>query len=541
MINVKESPFNAIGDSRADDTAAIQSALQSTLQVGNTEVYIPPGIYRISSTLVVPSNVQLTLSSGCILTPLKDIHLIRLNPGASLSGGTIDCSALSNFSSACVYFDAADHFWGTLTNVQNIRLRGGIKYAGYGILMESTVNEGFIAFINFSNMIISNFNIGICLQANKTGSWINANNFSNISIDWCKTSIYLQNAPGSLGVDGNLFTNVQLQPEEGAERCIYCNSSHNKFNVLPWDLRESTTNIAVELTGTSAYNELYLHYQTYKDYIVDQGTDNWILGQNEILTKEAAGQLSQMQLFPRPYLAVSENWEPLYPSSIAGIQDDILAYAGIRYTIKGSGVLANNSYSGMFTPGYGNQTYWQKPTGQANFEVDLTSEPLYYIGIIGLIFANRQHPTNISIQATKLDNSVVPLAARTNNHLDLVICDCTAILRDGIKKLFFSFSGLETGQTNIACTKIFAASSYNLGRTWLSTGGGTLYGDLNIQKSLTVNGKKQIYATASPTSGTWNVADICWNSKPAPGSFAGWICVTAGVPGKWKGFGTIQA
>lgn len=46
---------------------------------------------------------------------------------------------------------------------------------------------------------------------------------------------------------------------------------------------------------------------------------------------------------------------------------------------------------------------------------------------------------------------------------------------------------------------------------------------------------------SSPTSGTYSVGDIVWNSSPKPTGWAGWICVAGGSPGLWKSFGQITA
>lgn len=47
---------------------------------------------------------------------------------------------------------------------------------------------------------------------------------------------------------------------------------------------------------------------------------------------------------------------------------------------------------------------------------------------------------------------------------------------------------------------------------------------------------------AAPTVvGTYKVGDRVWNSDPAAGEFIGWVCVAAGTPGTWKGFGAIEA
>lgn len=47
------------------------------------------------------------------------------------------------------------------------------------------------------------------------------------------------------------------------------------------------------------------------------------------------------------------------------------------------------------------------------------------------------------------------------------------------------------------------------------------------------------WGSAAPTSGTWGVGCIVFDSTPTAGQPVGWVCVTAGTPGTWKAFGTI--
>lgn len=49
------------------------------------------------------------------------------------------------------------------------------------------------------------------------------------------------------------------------------------------------------------------------------------------------------------------------------------------------------------------------------------------------------------------------------------------------------------------------------------------------------------YALAAPSTGTWRVGDIVYNTAPAPSGFIGWVCTVAGTPGTWKTFGAISA
>lgn len=53
--------------------------------------------------------------------------------------------------------------------------------------------------------------------------------------------------------------------------------------------------------------------------------------------------------------------------------------------------------------------------------------------------------------------------------------------------------------------------------------------------------KLDMMFNAAPTVvGTHKVGDRVWNTEPAAGEFIGWVCVTAGTPGTWKGFGEIE-
>lgn len=59
FYNVKNAPYNAAGNGLADDRNAIQTALTDAGNAGGGTVFLPPGSYKISTTLNVPSGVEL--------------------------------------------------------------------------------------------------------------------------------------------------------------------------------------------------------------------------------------------------------------------------------------------------------------------------------------------------------------------------------------------------------------------------------------------------------------------------------------------------
>lgn len=47
--------------------------------------------------------------------------------------------------------------------------------------------------------------------------------------------------------------------------------------------------------------------------------------------------------------------------------------------------------------------------------------------------------------------------------------------------------------------------------------------------------------TSPPVTGYYKKGDMIWNLNPTAGGYMGWVCIVAGIPGTWKGFGLIQA
>ena len=85
VLNVKN--FGAVGDGIADDTAAIQAALNAG---SGKVVYVPCGTYNISSTLQVLANTTLYSDSNCgIINVLPTGILSTMNEGILIAGDNV--------------------------------------------------------------------------------------------------------------------------------------------------------------------------------------------------------------------------------------------------------------------------------------------------------------------------------------------------------------------------------------------------------------------------------------------------------------------
>ena len=64
--------------------------------------------------------------------------------------------------------------------------------------------------------------------------------------------------------------------------------------------------------------------------------------------------------------------------------------------------------------------------------------------------------------------------------------------------------------------------------------------NFSVNGDVKLGGKKFTSYPGIPTSGSYEIGDICWNSEPKASSYIGWVCVVAGDPGHWLPFGAIN-
>ena len=96
-------------------------------------------------------------------------------------------------------------------------------------------------------------------------------------------------------------------------------------------------------------------------------------------------------------------------------------------------------------------------------------------------------------------------------------------------------SSTDAPTIRVAKVMIYSAATYDAGAVQAINA--VLGGAYNPQVGALHYGRK---ASAAPTTGTFVVGDVVYNSAPASAGYVGWVCTVAGTPGTWKTFGLIS-
>jgi len=258
MANVKA--FGAVGNGIADDTAAFIAALAAS-----TAVYVPPGTYKITSTLAVPANTSLI---GAGRGTSKLVHafngdMMTLGNYANLSGLWLDGQGdtytgqgvvinngngrqnitscrITNFAAACLYFQSQGGAQCSVFDLIASQTNGATGTGNFAIVIQDTGSvesgayprkfshietNGFCSFsfgssnntyvtnsfladlfysLNSRATLISN-----CRLANQLALTIQGNNHTIIS-SAITPQITIQTTSDNIALQGNSYNNLPI-------------------------------------------------------------------------------------------------------------------------------------------------------------------------------------------------------------------------------------------------------------------------------------------------------------------------------------------
>jgi len=196
---------------------------------------------------------------------------------------------------------------------------------------------------------------------------------------------------------------------------------------------------------------------------------------------------------------------------------------------------------------------------------DLAENQSYYVNnkpvlsetALGPTVVNSNLVTVGSLQSLTVSGTTTLLGGIDASQSDVTVKTLT--FNDGINSLNFAGNVINSNSTvtiSVQNSNAFYSDSQqiSIGDKTLQTKPIKLFGKLSVginnpdpTVNFSVNGdvsignKRFTNGTQAPSGGSYQIGDICWNTAPQSNSYIGWVCVVAGSPGQWLGFGQIAS
>ncbi|MBP1994245.1 glycosyl hydrolase family 28-related protein [Paenibacillus eucommiae] len=515
--------FGAAGDGVTDDTTAIQTAVNSAKYVT-----VPPGTYRISSQIVLSqSGFSLVSQEGAKFVAsaaMNSLIYSQDNSNIVIEGGQFDGNGLSvsnihfrtyavsplnltvrntkqratasdpNLAFGCILFDNDDGKRSPYRH-QNIVIEGN--------LIEECGTHGALAAycdgVTFHRNVVDGaqnhgFEAVNCTDVLETSNRVSNCGISALGVgDGSRNYIIADNVIANCGGDGSITC------EHNSVFGTVCD------NTIVDAHGSSGINVSFGTPGSAPFDNL-------NNISV---TNNTISGKNGfsivgILVYSSVGGTSKgrnMNVVNNKleHVTVAVDYNYCDSSTISGntLRSPVGSNSKLINIVACSGVLVS-----------GNRTY------------DLVNDHAITVN---------DYATFVSDFCKITDNYV--LSAGSSASKAVVYIQGTGM---------HEVSGNMTqGSANYvkAPNAAFVLASNNFGPlSGTPLDGPNITGSANANSTndtLILNGKRQSYGAAAPTSGTWSPGEIVWSTAPTAGGHAGWICTTAGSPGTWKTFGAV--
>lgn len=548
IVNIKD--FGAISGA-ADNTTPIQNAINTLTK--NKILLIPDGSYNITGvtvpmrdvTIIFIGELVFTASSGYALT-LGHYHINLINPKIRrvYTGTGVASSDLVGVG-LCLH------------HAKNCTIYNPIiEGFGVGIAYRDSVGVG-VAYNTIFNPILTNNLESIKSIYEHANSWTNENKVFGGRVVLV-TSTYSDITGSSyFNLLGDCHRFYGVSAEGTPERKIKGTFHESTFDGCRFELTNGVLDIEINGSGNK-----FIGNRDYEDIYVDNGLNNVILSR----WYAKFGQPIQQPVSKVKTVYSGDNYyginlEPNYCYYLIDANDNkayvtprLSSYSiGSIFTIKkidsssnpivlGIANLDNNQINPTLTKQ--NETIRIMYDGDKFIVLD-NSEYSYSLGYSHITYGvgakRKYYPT---------ESGYMKYGSR--------VC-----IEEGTTGTFTNVTGTGTVGTNtLTLTGILDRMTSN---SWITVGDvnyyvtawdavtkvATLKTNLAVSLSgATVSRKNPKFAKAErilfediavPTTGTWGKGDIVYNSNPIAGGYVGWICITAGTPGTWKGFGLIQS
>lgn len=253
--------YGALGNSIADDSAAIQAAIDAA-NAANGGVVVVSGDTRINSTITIKSGVVLDFGWSNV-TALSDIDMFYVNQGGQVANCRVNLESIS-YSKTVVKFapttnTQGDRFIPWISGL-SIKFKDYIAGSGTGVEMDG--DTYYVQLTSAENISVRYGEKAIYLHGTGVGGlgYINGNVFNGVVVMDSLYSFYLNEY-----ANGNVFDGVVIECNNGAT--IYCEGSQNNWQGVAWD------QVPIVVSG-SGNNFGVIQTTRYGADITDTGVDN---------------------------------------------------------------------------------------------------------------------------------------------------------------------------------------------------------------------------------------------------------------------------
>jgi len=547
QANVKD--FGAIGDGSADDTVAIQAAVNS----GHGSVFIPSGTYNISSTIVVPYQVNIigenarttkiqpvtggTFTSSYMLFfnttngttwtnaypnigsgGMSDVDLYNGNSISGMKGvaaaGSYEFTNIRSYKMDCTIHITADYNDKVaIKRVYMTEATGSDYQIIVNQLGDALIIENVHSPLTSGSVLPKTIKLIGC-----TGGALNGNLAGDIELYRC-SNVTVRNTHtegGTLKIDSSTVkvdgywctpnirseANIILLATDDGKYAVEIVGYHNAV----WDNRIPDPYYEFDLQTHSDYQISI--YDCYK---------RWYRSGNISLS-----DITGIQVENEAGSALTDFNESSFRLSVS---------SSIR---RGQIVVKDQNVdcgTGVFNSLGDAQTYssveWTGTTGTYYYHMQ-------YLYDIDKLIGRTDSDGEQSFSLTNEGDAVLfPLSYASRNP--------NAICR--------IYRGTSAGSYDkyvdvpMVCSRyLYDDGKQVSGVIWKSrTAGGVDTPNTSATNITYAQDNVRLISNAVPAVGTYARGDIVYSSEPSAGGVIGWVCVTAGTPGTWKTFGTIAS
>ena len=165
----------------------------------------------------------------------------------------------------------------------------------------------------------------------------------------------------------------------------------------------------------------------------------------------------------------------------------------------------------------------------------VTTSSLTKLGTLESLTVNGNATFAGAVKIQSLDASTITFRNITIDSDGISTTNAVTVNADGHRALYADHSQISIGDVlrRDKPVKVFGALSVGINNPDPSV-------NFSVAGDVSIGGKKFTSGSAAPTTGAYQVGDICWNNAPHANSYVGWICITSGDPGEWLPFGAIN-